>query len=105
MQTNPVTTRRFAVDICERSCEEIRFGQGCQMVYFQTKNPNLGKFWRALDRKILIYFMAICDIHLCSFGTFVPVLKNMATLVLAPFVANFSQVPKTNCNKSTIHST
>jgi hypothetical protein len=23
--------------------------QGCQMVCFQTKNPNLGKFWRALD--------------------------------------------------------
>jgi hypothetical protein len=22
--------------------------QGCQMVCFQTKNPNLGKFWRAL---------------------------------------------------------
>jgi hypothetical protein len=22
--------------------------QGCQMVYFQTKNRNLGKFWRAL---------------------------------------------------------
>jgi hypothetical protein len=23
---------------------------GCQMVHFQTKNPNLGKFWRALPR-------------------------------------------------------
>jgi hypothetical protein len=23
--------------------------QGCQMAYFQTKNPNLGKFWRDLD--------------------------------------------------------
>jgi hypothetical protein len=23
--------------------------QGCQMVSFQTKNPNLGKFWRALE--------------------------------------------------------
>jgi hypothetical protein len=22
--------------------------QGCQMEYFQTKNPNLGKFWRVL---------------------------------------------------------
>jgi hypothetical protein len=22
--------------------------QGCQMVCFQTMNPNLGKFWRAL---------------------------------------------------------
>jgi hypothetical protein len=23
--------------------------QCCQMVYFQTKNPSLGKFWRALE--------------------------------------------------------
>jgi hypothetical protein len=23
--------------------------QGCQMVCFQTKNPNLGKFWSALE--------------------------------------------------------
>jgi hypothetical protein len=29
--------------------------QACQMVYFQTKNPNLGKFWRALDLKMLIF--------------------------------------------------
>jgi hypothetical protein len=28
--------------------------QGCQMVYFQTKNPNLGKFWRALIWKMLV---------------------------------------------------
>jgi hypothetical protein len=31
--------------------------QGCQMVCFQTKNPNLGKFWRVLQWKILVYFM------------------------------------------------
>jgi hypothetical protein len=36
--------------------------QGCQMVYFQTKNPNLGQFWNALDWRMVIYFMAICDI-------------------------------------------
>jgi hypothetical protein len=23
--------------------------QGCQMVCFQTKNPNIGKIWRALE--------------------------------------------------------
>jgi hypothetical protein len=33
--------------------------QGCQMVYFQTKNPNLGKFWRALKWKMLVYFKVI----------------------------------------------
>jgi hypothetical protein len=47
------------------------------MVYFQTKNPNLGKFWRALDRKMLKYlFTAILNIlqtlGICydHFGTF-----------------------------------
>jgi hypothetical protein len=32
------------------------------MVSFQTQNPNLGKLWRALDWKMLIYFMAILNI-------------------------------------------
>jgi hypothetical protein len=36
--------------------------QGCQMVSFQTENPNLGKFWRALERRMLIYFMTILNI-------------------------------------------
>jgi hypothetical protein len=35
--------------------KRIRLEQGCQTVYFQTKNLNLGKFWRALDGKMLIY--------------------------------------------------
>jgi hypothetical protein len=29
--------------------------QGCQMVNFQSKNPNLGQFWRALEWKMLVY--------------------------------------------------
>jgi hypothetical protein len=33
--------------------------QGCQMVYFQTKNPNLGKYWRALEWDMLGYFMPV----------------------------------------------
>jgi hypothetical protein len=32
------------------------------MVYFQTKNPNLGNFWRALDWKMLLSFLAIRNI-------------------------------------------
>jgi hypothetical protein len=38
--------------------------QGCQMVSFQTKNSNLGKFWRALPRweNCYIYDMAIWNI-------------------------------------------
>jgi hypothetical protein len=72
--------------------------RGCQMVYFETKNPILGNFKRAFDWKMLIYFMANWNI-LCTeiwdilspFGTvcvhleFFPVLvscfkKNLATL-------------------------
>jgi hypothetical protein len=29
------------------------------MVCFQTKNPTWGKFWRALQMKMLVYFMTI----------------------------------------------
>jgi hypothetical protein len=33
--------------------------QVCQMAYFQTKNPDLGKFWRVLQWKMLVFYMAI----------------------------------------------
>jgi hypothetical protein len=36
--------------------------QGCQMVYFKTKNRNLGTFWRVLQCKMSVYFMAIWPI-------------------------------------------
>jgi hypothetical protein len=35
------------------------YNQGCQMVSFQTKNPNLGKLWRTLDGKVLINFSIV----------------------------------------------
>jgi hypothetical protein len=38
------------------------------MVCFQTKNPNLGKFWRALEWKSLVHSLAILNI-LRPFGT------------------------------------
>jgi hypothetical protein len=52
------------------------FCQGCQMVLFQTKNPNLGKFWRALEWKMLV-FMIIWNIlwplvYFSHFGIFGP---------------------------------
>jgi hypothetical protein len=72
--------------------------QGCQMVSFRTKNPNLGKFWRALDGKMFIYFRAFWNIlwtlgifyyHLVLFGfiwyVFLVLVsgakKNLATLL------------------------
>jgi hypothetical protein len=36
--------------------------QGCQMVYFQAENPNLGNFSRASKYKRLVIFMAIWNI-------------------------------------------
>jgi uncharacterized membrane protein YkvI len=40
------------------------------MVCFQTKNPNLGKFWRALEWKMVVCFMVIWYI-LWQFGNVV----------------------------------
>jgi hypothetical protein len=33
--------------------------QGCQIAFFQIKNYNLGKFWRALQWKMLVYVMDV----------------------------------------------
>jgi hypothetical protein len=52
-------------------------------MYFQTKNPYLGKFWRALKKKVVVYLMAIWYI-LRPFGIFFPIpyctKTNLATL-------------------------
>jgi hypothetical protein len=50
------------------------------MVYFQTKNPNLGLFWRALECKMLLYFITcwniwwpfgiVCGHLVCIFSPF-----------------------------------
>jgi hypothetical protein len=89
--------REIATFGCQKNDSLSKTDQGCQMVYFQTKNPNLGKFLSALDWKVSIYFMAIWNIiqtfgkiydHLAHF-VFIwyifPVLvsftkKNLATL-------------------------
>jgi hypothetical protein len=41
------------------------------MAYFKTKNPNLDQFWRVLQFKMLVYFMAGWRI-LWLFGIFFP---------------------------------
>jgi hypothetical protein len=43
------------------------YTQGCLMAYFQTKNPNLGQFWRVMQWNMLVYFVAIW-----LFGIFFP---------------------------------
>jgi hypothetical protein len=57
--------------------DSVSVRQGCQMAYFKTQNPNLCKFWRVLQLKMLLYFIAIWPIlllhiwyMLCPFGIF-----------------------------------
>jgi hypothetical protein len=71
--------------------EKMSGKQGCQMVCFQTKNPNLGKFWRVFEWKMLVYFRDTWSIlrsfvifygHLVYFPPFwYLVQKNLAALV------------------------
>jgi hypothetical protein len=35
--------------------------QGCQMVSFRTKNPNMGIFWRALDVENVDIFLGLLE--------------------------------------------
>jgi hypothetical protein len=39
-----------------RRFERLPLSQGCQMVYFQTKRPNLGKFCRGLAIEVVGIF-------------------------------------------------
>jgi hypothetical protein len=41
--------------------------QGCQMVCFQTKNPNLGKYWRVFAMKDVGIFYG-CLVHFTVFS-------------------------------------
>jgi hypothetical protein len=45
------------------------------MAYFQTKNPNFGKFWRDLQWKMLVYLMSVWSI-----------LRHLVYLVFISFV-------------------
>jgi hypothetical protein len=78
-------------------------------IFVHTKNPILGQFWRALEWKVLAYFMAIKNIlrpfgiiydHLAIYGNvvyFSPFLvysakKNLATLPLTGSVCKKMQI-------------
>jgi hypothetical protein len=95
-------TRSFQIAFL-RFCIWIRSSiskQWCQMAYFQTKNPNLGKFWKVLQWNLYGYFVYFSAklyilwpncifyghlVHFVVIGYLFPVLvscteKNMATL-------------------------
>jgi hypothetical protein len=61
--------------------------QGCQRVWFQTENPNLGKYWRDLDFKMFTYFIAIWNI-LWTFGILCDLLVHFVLIwyILCSFV-------------------
>jgi hypothetical protein len=58
----PLRTR-FAFSLANRVARWYAF--------FQTKNPYSGKFGRTLKKKMLVHFLAVCNI-LQSFGMFYP---------------------------------
>jgi hypothetical protein len=65
----PVSRRRTGIAagsegrrVSGRRHRQVRPGrrsQGCQMVYFHTKNANFGKFLKVVGWKMLVYFVAI----------------------------------------------
>jgi hypothetical protein len=90
---------------------------GCQLVCFQTQNPNLGKFWRALDWKMFIYctyghygifygdlgnFMTIWYLHFLYILYIFPVLvsctkKNLATLAIVRAIKTWGATTSLVC--------
>jgi hypothetical protein len=63
--------RKATVAVGRQTRQLNGLSQGCQMVYFQTKKPNLFKFWRVVQWKRLIYYMASWSIFRPFYGTLV----------------------------------
>jgi hypothetical protein len=49
----------FETGLCRGAADRELQRQGCQMVCFQTQNPNLGEFWRALNWKMFLSFWPV----------------------------------------------
>jgi hypothetical protein len=64
---------------------ETLLKQGCQMVCFQTKNPNLGQFWKVMQWKILVYFMDTWSI----LRSFVIFYRHLVELVVIWYIFPF----------------
>jgi hypothetical protein len=94
------TTSSPCRELFEQECfltKKTIVAQGCQTAYFETKNPNLSKFWRVSDWKVLVNYISIrytyfMDIWYILWLYLFLVLvcctkKNLATLYVAVFVA------------------
>jgi hypothetical protein len=62
--------------------------QGCQVIYFQTKNTNLGKFSRFLCWMMLVYFTANWSI-LLPYGIFCGQMVYFVAKLYTYFVAKW----------------
>jgi hypothetical protein len=61
------------------------------MVYFQTKNPDLGLLWRALECKMFLYFMTIWNI-LRPFGIiFGRLVESVVIWYIFPILVHLNQ--------------
>jgi hypothetical protein len=57
---------------CANELAWVGLRQGCQMVYFPTKNPKLGIFWRVMEWKMFHRFLYIVmKINLATLFVFV----------------------------------
>jgi hypothetical protein len=51
-----LTTQVRSCRKTSKSTLENSADQGCQMIYFQTKNTHLGTFWRALIWRMFVFY-------------------------------------------------
>jgi hypothetical protein len=51
----PIFSKARLVTVSPTNIGFQRFEQGCQMVSFQTKNTNLGIFWKTLEWKKFLH--------------------------------------------------
>jgi hypothetical protein len=70
---------------------QLKANRGCQTVYFHAKNPNLGTFVSALELKLLVCFIIICNI-LRPFGIcYSPFVKFVVLRPIYPRLGMFYQ--------------
>jgi hypothetical protein len=92
------TEKRKQIDIFELFGSKFvntktSWSQGCQMVYFRTKNYTLGKLWSSIECKMFVYFMTIWNI-LLPFGLI------YGRLIVCGHLVHFSQIGMSGPKKS-----
>jgi hypothetical protein len=68
---------------------------GCQMVCFQTKNTNSGKFWTVLRWKMLVYFIALW--HILRLLVYLTVIWQIFPVLVSCSKYNLATLAQTTC--------